>query len=100
MFDAQPELASIVDMVENGDIYWITVVFEDGIGNAAGPNEAVLWAETFPNAKIAVLADNNRALYDFLFPGGYPNLQVLDEDMTLLVYDRFDYNKALTFLLQ
>jgi thiol-disulfide isomerase/thioredoxin len=99
-FDARPELAPIVDMVEQGQIYWITVVFEDGVGNAAGPAEAVAWAETFPHAKIAVLADNNRALFDFLFPGGYPNLQVLDEDMTLRVYDRFDYNKALTYLLQ
>jgi thiol-disulfide isomerase/thioredoxin len=99
-FDSKPELAPIVDRVEQGQIYWVTVVFEDGVGNAAGPAEAVAWAEAFPNAKIAVLADNNRALYDFLFPGGYPNLQVLDEDMILRVYDRFDYNKALSFLLQ
>lgn len=98
-FDEQPQYQSIVDRVNAGEIYWLTVIFEDAVGNAAGPEHAAVWAETFPNDVIPVLADNDRQLYDFLFPGGFPSLQILDEDMTLRVYDRFDYTPALDSLL-
>jgi hypothetical protein len=98
--DMSPEYAGIPARVSSGEIYWITVIFEDALGNAAGPEHAVAWAESFPNAKVTILADNDRALFDFLFPGSYPNLQVLDEDMTLRVYDRFDYKPALDSLLE
>jgi hypothetical protein len=99
-FDMQPELAPIPELVVSGEIYWITVVFEDNAGAAAGPDDASAWAAAFPNEHIAVLADNDRALYDFLFPGAMPSIQVLDEDMTLRVYDRYDYMAALQSLLE
>ncbi len=99
MLDAKPQFASIRDRVNSGDIYWITVIFEDGAGVAAGPAQAVKWAAEFPNDKVTVLADDNRALFDSLYPGSYPSLQVLNEDMTFRYYDRFDYEKALTTLL-
>lgn len=99
-FDAMPEYAGIVDRVSTGEIYWITVIFEDAFGNAAGPEQAVAWAAEFPNAKIPILADNDRALWDFLFPGSYPSLTVLEQDMTLSVYDRFDYKPALDSLIE
>jgi hypothetical protein len=97
--DASPEYAPIVAKVRAGEIHWITVIFEDALGNAAGPEHAVAWAETFPHPDVAVLADDDRALADFLYPGSFPNLQLLDEDMTFRVYDRFDYRPALDALL-
>lgn len=99
-FDAQQEFGAIVAMVESGEIHWITVIFEDAVGVAAGPEEAIAWYEAFPNPRIPVLADNDRALYDYLFPGSMPSLQVLDEDMTIRVYDRYDYATALRSLLE
>lgn len=97
--DGKPELAPIRDLVASGEIYWITIVFEDGVGNPAGPAQAAAWAEAFPNAKVAVVADNERAMYDFVYPGGMPSITVLDEDMTIRVYDRFDYMTGLSSLL-
>jgi hypothetical protein len=100
VFDGKPEYAGIPGRVAAGEISWITIVFEDAAGNAATPEHAIAWAEAFPNAKIAVLADDDRAMFDYLYPGSYPSLQVLDEDMTLRIYDRFDYAPALAFLAQ
>jgi len=98
--DMKPEFASIPSLVSSGKIYWITIVFEDAIGNPAGPEEAAAWAEAYPNPKVAVLADDNRAMYEYVFPGAMPSITVINEDMTLRVYDRFDYEPALTSLLQ
>jgi hypothetical protein len=100
MLDAKTELSEVPNLVNSGRIHWITVLFEDAFGNAAGPEQAVAWAEAFPNPQIAIVADNDRIMYDFLFPGSFPSIQVLDEDMTLRVYDRFDYEGALQFLLE
>lgn len=97
--DDKPELAPIRDLVASGAIHWITIVFEDGVGNAAGPAQAAAWAAQFPNPKVAVVADDERAMYDFVYPGGMPSITVLDDDMSVRVYDRFDYMTGLTSLL-
>jgi thiol-disulfide isomerase/thioredoxin len=97
--DDSPEYAPIVDRVRNGEILWITVLFEDEAGNAAGPEHAAAWGAAFPDAPVPVLADDDRAMKDFLFPGSYPSIQVLGEDMTLQVYDRYDYTPAFDALL-
>jgi hypothetical protein len=76
------------------------VVFEDASATAATAAYAALWAAEFPNPHIAVIADDDRALYDWLFPGSYPFLIVMDDDMTLRSYDRFDYRPALDSLLE
>jgi hypothetical protein len=98
--DDKPEFAAIPDLVRSGEIFWLTVVFEDAAGNPATPGDAAAWAEAFPNPKIPVVADNDRAMYDYLFPGSFPSIQVVDEDMTLRAYDRFDYETALASLLE
>jgi hypothetical protein len=46
------------------------------------------------------MADDDRALSDWLWPGAYPAIFVLNEDMTLEVYDRFDYTPALDALIE
>jgi hypothetical protein len=43
-----------------------------------------------------VLIDDDEAL----FPGGFPKVQVLNEDMALRVYDRHNYAPALQSLLE
>ena len=65
----------------------------------SGVTPAHSWAKSFPNDKVTVLADDSHAMFDYLFPGGYPSIQVIGEDMTLLSYDRFDYEPALQSLL-
>lgn len=97
--DAKPELSPIVDMVEKGEVYWVTVVFQDGAGNDALPTDGADWAERFPDDKVAVLVCDDPSLFEYLYPGSYPSIQVLDEDMTFRAYDRFDAEAALRSLL-
>jgi hypothetical protein len=92
-FDAIPPL------IDAGEIYWVTIVFEDSLGNPAGPDEAALWYQTYPHPRVAVLADDDRAMFDYLFPGGYPSIHVLDEGMRFVLYNRYDYRAALEQLL-
>jgi thiol-disulfide isomerase/thioredoxin len=98
--DDKPELAGIPAMVAAGEIYWITVVFEDAFGNPADKAQAAAWADEFPNPAVLVLADSDRMLHGWLFPGAMPSIQLVDEDMTLRSYDRFDYEVALQALLE
>jgi thiol-disulfide isomerase/thioredoxin len=98
--DESPELSPIREMVNAGEILWITVLFEDGFGNPAGPEQAVAWAEAYDNPHVAVLNDDARAMYQWLYPGTMPSVQILGPDMTLQVYDRFEFRVALESLLE
>lgn len=93
------ELDPVVARVANGEVYWITVLFEDAIGNPAALEEAKNWANAFPNAKVAVLVDDNRKLRDWFFPGAMPSVHAANDQMQLLAYDRFDYKKGIGALL-
>jgi thiol-disulfide isomerase/thioredoxin len=98
--DVNPELAPIVARVANGEILWVTLLFEDRIGNPATLEDAQAWAGAFPNSKIAVVVDDNRALRDWFYPGAMPSVQALDPNLELIVYDRFDYKTALSKLVK
>jgi hypothetical protein len=91
--------AAIPGMVEAGEIYWVTVLFEDASTVPADASDVADWYASFPNPHVLVIADDDRAMYSYMFPGSYPSLQILEEDMTLRVYDRYNYEDALTSLL-
>jgi thiol-disulfide isomerase/thioredoxin len=95
-----PELAPIPAMVQNGEVYWVTVYFQDGNSTPADAEDAAAWFASYPNEAVPVLADTDQAMFGWLFPGSYPSIQVVDEDMTLRVYDRYDYQPALESLVQ
>ena len=98
-FPVPAGLEGIPGLVSSGEVYWVTVYFQDAAGAPADAADVAAWFATFPNPKIPVLADTDEALFDWLWPGSYPNLQVLEDDMTLRVYDRFAYTPALESLL-
>lgn len=99
-FGTTTEFTSIPGRVNAGEIYWITVLFEDAMATPADTSDASDWATAYPNPNVAVLADTDHQMFDYLWPGGYPSIHVLDDDMTMRVYDRFDYTSALQTLLQ
>jgi thiol-disulfide isomerase/thioredoxin len=94
------EFDAIPDMVKNGDILWVTVVFENGSSTPATENDVANWYAQYPNPDVAIMADDDRALFDWLWPGGYPAIFVLDENMALQSYDRFNYIPALQTLIE
>ncbi|MCK6518197.1 hypothetical protein L6R46_24465 [Myxococcota bacterium] len=70
------------EMVESGDIYWVTVLGQNAIGKT--PNLATLekWYESYPDAKIPILADEPLA-YELYVTYGWPTMMVVDAGMIL-----------------
>ncbi len=99
-FDLPANLAPIPDMVKSGKVLWVTVYFQNSSSAPAQAADVATWAAQYPNPRVAVLADTSQAMFNFLFPGGYPNIQVLNEDLTFRSYQRFDYQASLATLVQ
>lgn len=79
------EYADVRRQIEEGEIYWITVLFS--AGTPADAEDTAWWHEQWPNHKIAVLADTELTLKNYLNVGSMPHVLVLDEAMRFLVYN-------------
>jgi hypothetical protein len=97
---AAQEFPQIPALVSSGAVYWVTIYFQDGGSSPADQADAANWYGAYPNPRVAVMADQEQKVFDWLWPGGYPNLQVLHDDMTLWTYDRFAYKPALEAISQ
>ena len=77
----------IADMVDNGDIYFITVLYA-GNSTSAPATQADLdsWWEQHPNPKVPVLLDAEWEMEGFMSPGGYPSMMYVDENMDIIYY--------------
>jgi hypothetical protein len=93
------ELDVIPARVAAGDILWVTIYFQDPSSSPADADDVAAWYASYPHPRIAVLADTDQVMLEWLWPGGYPSIQVLEPDMTLRAYDRYDYLPALASLL-
>lgn len=69
--------------VDNGDIYWVTVLGENQWGNATLPKHAEQWYEDFPHPNIPVLADPNYQMTIYSQVGGWPTLMILYPNMSV-----------------
>jgi len=78
------EYADLYDMVQNEEIYWITILFSTS--DVLTQENSAAWEEEYPNDKIPVLADGELTLYNYLKIESYPAISVLDENMNFLVY--------------
>ena len=81
---------SLPDLVNNGDIYWLTILGENAQGGEADKTAAAAWADDFPNDHIPVLADKDQELVSWVSLYAWPTIMVLHEDMTIQFYDNQD----------
>ena len=95
----KPEYEGIRDLVEHGDVLWITILYEDHEGEAAGYDMVKAWDDTYPHEIIPVLADAEKQLHQYLKPSGIPNLQLINSNMTFLTYDNRGLTTAFDMLL-
>ena len=68
------------EAVWNGDVYWITAIYEDAFGNPANEQVAADWYESYPTAEVPVLADEDGDMASFINPPGIPSLSMLDDN--------------------
>ena len=77
----------LYDMVQNEDIYWVTVLFSES--DTHGPStqaDAAAWHEDYPNDKIPVLADADLKLHGWIGVTAFPVLNLIDSDLKLEIY--------------
>jgi thiol-disulfide isomerase/thioredoxin len=86
----KPDYEAVYDMVQNGEIYWITVLWSSCSENGAWatPEDAVFWDEEWPNENIPVLVDVDCQMKFYLDIGAMPHIDVLDEDLNFIVYEK------------
>jgi thiol-disulfide isomerase/thioredoxin len=81
------EYDDLYRMVQDEDIYWITVLFSESV--SSGPtdqSDCEDWEAAFPNEHVPVLADSELDMMTFLDIQSYPAISVVDSDMKLIVY--------------
>ena len=81
----RPEYADVRRQIEEGEIYWITVLFSGG-NDPADAEDTAWWHEQWPNHNVAVLADTDLDLKNYLEVVSYPHVVVVDENLRVLMY--------------
>ena len=91
-----PFLQHLPDMIDDGEVLWVTILDADQSGRAASASTVADWADWYPHDKIPVLADESGSeVAEYVNVYGYPTVWLLDESMMIVEYDRQDYFKAL-----
>lgn len=76
--------------IEDGDIYWFTIISEDVSGNAAGKGDSKDWYEDHTDDKVPVVAlkdPNKDDLYSYMGLMYFPTTIMLDENMIVQEYE-------------
>lgn len=81
--------------IEGGSFYYITVLDSDGNQDTIDPEEIEKWADKYPHPSVPVLADVDMQLSGWLKIVGYPTLFLMDENLTITLYDKDDYTRVL-----
>ena len=76
------DYSDLYQMVQDGDIYWITIVFTEATPIDIGDIQE--WDETYPNEHIPVLFDEDNELVNHIPVTCYPTLNILDENLEFL----------------
>ncbi len=95
-----PVYAGIPDRVDAGEVLWVTVLFEDTSRDPASQEDAATWHQEWPAERVPVMLDDDRAMFDWIVPGSYPTLLVLDAQLEVQVFDRFTFTPALDALIE
>jgi hypothetical protein len=79
---------NIAELVENGDVYWLTVLGQNGRGGKPGIGALEAWYEDYPDPEIPVLGDealdsNGYGLSEKFIQYAWPTMMLLDENMVI-----------------
>ena len=69
------------EKIHNGDIYWVTLLGQDGGGSIPDLSDLELWYQYFPDDLVPVMADTaDSAIVSKYMTGGWPAIYLLDEN--------------------
>lgn len=87
------EYEQIRDMVNAGDVYWVTILDSWSGSAPATEEDPAWWYDYYPHDLIPVLADTDWNMNGHFGIVGYPFVALLDENMTVVVGDG-DYTRV------
>jgi hypothetical protein len=71
------------EAVDNGDVFWITVMAQDYSFNPGRRQTATEWYDLFPHPLIPVMADPDDLMIDHTNLRGFPHVILLNPDLTV-----------------
>ena len=76
---------SVDNKIHNGDVYWVTVLGQDGGGSVPDLSDLENWYQSFPDELVPVVTDtsDNAVVYKYM-SGGWPSIYLLDENGVIL----------------
>ncbi len=77
--DYYPEVR---EWVENGDVYWVTILFEDGQQNETDVEDLEYWFDQYPDENVPVVNDPGKEIAG-AFAQWFPYMILLNDDMTI-----------------
>jgi thiol-disulfide isomerase/thioredoxin len=91
------EYEIVKNLVDTGAIRWVSILYS--LGTPVTAQDAAAWHEAFPHEQIVVLADTTLQLQEYLEVAAMPRIDLLDEQMTFLIYHPGGPNKGLQKLV-
>ena len=88
------EYKLIRELIQNDEIYYIKVIFEDRNRNNATYDTLYDWYQKYPDDKIPILADSERFLHTWVKPTGLPTTILLNDKMEIEVFSTRGINAA------
>ena len=73
---------SAIQRVNNGDVYFITLISQNMTGTQVGLTDLQDWYNTYPNTVIPILADTSNSDFANVYSNGaWPTIVLFDENM-------------------
>jgi len=88
------DYSKIRNLIQNDDIYYIKVIFEDKKNTDVTFNTLYDWFQKYPDEKVPILADSDRFLHTWIKPTGLPTTLLLNENMEIVVFSSRGINNA------
>ena len=93
------EYKEIKKLINNNEVIFITVLYEDENRNNATFDTVYEWYDNFPDQHTIILSDNNKELHKWLKPTGIPAVTLLDSNMKIISYTNRGLNVAFDKLI-
>lgn len=94
---------NVKGLVDNGDIYWVTILAEDSQYRSGGDQTAAAaerWAEQYEHPLVPVMGDEDYELTSWEGIGGYPWLAMIDSNATIVDFDPRSNNVSPLYTLE
>jgi thiol-disulfide isomerase/thioredoxin len=75
------QFPGIKEMVENDEVYWVTILGQDRQGNLPEVDDLEFWYDKYEDPKVPILADDGSAAAAYV--AWWPYMILLEDDMTI-----------------